>query len=76
MFLSLEIRRMAGDGLGAYLEHGLVALYSVLDYVFFLLELGIHRIRYIHTESHSEHFRKDDMVPTCVLDIISCLSKA
>ncbi|KAJ5506339.1 hypothetical protein N7453_005296 [Penicillium expansum] len=52
---------MARHGLGAYLEHGPVALNSVLDYVFFLSELGLHRIRYIHTESHSEHFRKDNM---------------
>ncbi|KUM58921.1 hypothetical protein ACN42_g8237 [Penicillium freii] len=52
---------MAGDGLGAYLEHGHVALYSALDCGFFLSELGLHRIRYIHTESHSEHFRKDGM---------------
>lgn len=58
---------MAGDGLGAYLEHGPVALYSALDYGFFLSELGLHRIRYIHTESHSEHFRKDGMVSTYVL---------
>lgn len=55
---------MAEDGRGAYLEHDPVVLYSVLDYVFFLSELGLHRIRYIHTESHSEHFRKDDMVST------------
>jgi len=66
---------MAGDGLGAYLEHGPVVLYSVLDYVFFLSELGLHRIRYIHTESHSEHFRKDGMVFTYILNIISCNSK-
>ncbi|KAJ5603643.1 hypothetical protein N7537_006599 [Penicillium hordei] len=52
---------MVGDGRGAYLEHGPMVLYSVLDYVFFLSELGLHRIRYIHTESHSGHFRKDDM---------------
>lgn len=32
---------MAGDGLGAYLEHGPVVLYSVLDYVFFLVRAGI-----------------------------------
>lgn len=66
---------MAGDGLGAYLEHGPVVLYSVLDYVFFLSELGLHRIRYIHTESHSEHFRKDGMGSTYILNILSRLSK-
>lgn len=40
-FLSSEIRLTAGDGLGAYLLHGPMALYSVLDDVLFLVGTGI-----------------------------------
>ncbi|KAJ5196330.1 hypothetical protein N7449_006809 [Penicillium cf. viridicatum] len=42
---------------------------SVLDYSWDYIELDT------YTESHSEHFRKDGMVSTYVLNIISCLSK-
>jgi hypothetical protein len=73
MFLSSEVRKKAVPGLEAYLDHGPVALYSMLDdIIFFLSEVGLHRIRFIHTESHTEHFRKDIMVPALYSRLSFC----
>jgi hypothetical protein len=42
MFLSSEVRKKAVPGLEAYLDHGPVALYSMLDdIIFFLVGGGI-----------------------------------